>query len=227
MTRSREEPGLSAGGASAPNSHSVKDGCIEAQLLRDFGYERVLMLRLRDIRLEGDDSPFTTLHEASIFEAVAWAIADLLQAAPRFPGATPGALANDIFGCPEFAAPRTLWLLDGFDEMPRANELAAALSKTITTAFEEARTRTLSSPSVAAVEVAFRARPAAGVAPSDRLSAVLRVLLTQQDVVISSRPELEMDLGYLTGRTSARYLRLEPLAAQSVAKFVEEALKVM
>ena len=213
-----------AGGAASSAPSAVDSGLIKGRAIA-VDYERVLVVRLRDLRLGGDDSPFAT-PGASIAEAAAKAVASFLKATPKVPGATPRELADDIFGSADCEAPSTLWLLDGFDEVPRARPVAAALMNDATAAFDEARARCLTSPSAAPAEVEFRALPAAGVAPADRLGATLRVLLTQQNVVISSRPEFEGDLAPLTGRKSPLYLRLGPLPTQSVVKFVDGALKV-
>ena len=185
------------------------------------------MVRLRDLNLEGDDSPFVTLPGASIGEAAAWAIAGLCDVAPRVQSAgNVRDLADNLLGSAVSKAPSTLWLLDGFDEMPGATKLSSSLKGAVTAAFDHSRRRTLASPSAAPAEVEFRSRSAAKIAPAGRLGAVLRVLLTQQNVVISSRPEFEGDLAPLAGRKSGQYLRLEPLSTQSVVKFVEGALKV-
>jgi len=59
-----------------------------------------------------------------------------------------------------------------------------------------------------------------------RLEAILRILLTQPHVVVSSRPQFEDRLATFTGCVNARYARLEPLLPTSVQDFVREALKV-
>lgn len=212
---------------SAPAPLPTDTGLVCGNRLRiEYKYERVLVLRLRDLRLEGGESPFAKLPGISIGEAVACAIASILEVAQKFPGTPPRELADDFFGGDDSEAPRTLWLLDGFDEVPRAKAVAATITPAVEVAFDVARSHGLASPSAAPAEVRFRDLPAAGVPPADRLAAVLRVLLTQQNVVISSRPEFEGDLAPLTGRKSARHLRLEPLPTHSVEKFVEGALKV-
>lgn len=207
---------------SAPTDCGPIDG---NRLVAD--YARVLVVRLRDLKLEGDDSPFAKLPGASIGEAVAWAIAGLFNATPKMHNAAAARdLAENLLGGTELKTLPTLWLLDGFDETPGATTLSSSLKGAVTAAFDQSRRRKLASPSVAPGEVEFRARPAAKIAAGGRLSAVLRVLLTQQNVVISSRPEFESELATFTGRKSARFLRLEPLPMQSVVKFVEGALKV-
>ena len=211
-----------AGGAASSAPSAIDSGLIKGRTIADH-YDRVLVLRLRDLRLEGYDSPFSTLAGANIAEAVAKVVASILKASAEVPGATPQNLAYDLF---DSDAPSTLWLLDGFDEVPNAKAVAAGITPDISKAFDETRALSLASPCAAEAEVEFRSRPAAGVAAADRLAAVLRVLLTQQNVVITSRPEFEGDLAPLIGRKSARHLRLEPLLTQSVVNFVEGALKV-
>ena len=80
-------------------------------------------------------------------------------------------------------------------------------------------------PSAATAEADFRSSPASSVPASARLSAVLRVLLTQPAVVVTSRPQFESQLAALTGGAVARFLRLEPLPAKAVHAFVVGALK--
>ena len=219
-----------------PQGSAVAGGVSSAPILVDCGlvhgrtiatyYKRVVMLRLRDLRLSASDSPFALLRGANVAEAAAKVIADLLQLSPEVPGSTPRDLAEDFFGGMESTASQTLWLLDGFDELPGAKALARTLSDVVPAAYHEANINTLASPSAALSEITFRARLAAEIAPDERLGAMLRVLLTQQNVIISSRPEFECDLGPLTGRTSPPYLRLELLSTKSVKKFVDCVLQV-
>ena len=217
------ETGPSGGGRSAPTGCRLIDGSLLAA-----DYARVLVVRLHELELLGDDSPFTALRDANVGEAAAWVIAGLFNVAPKKRCAVAARdLAENLLGSAVSKAPPTLWLLDGFDELSCATKLALSLKGAVTAAFDQSRRRNLASPSAAPAEVEFRSRPAAKVAPAGRLAAVLRVLLTQQNVVISSRPEFQNVLAPFTGRQSARFLRLEPLPTQSVVTFVEGALKVL
>lgn len=80
-------------------------------------------------------------------------------------------------------------------------------------------------PGSAKAKEDFRGSPASSIPGSARLSAILRVLLTQPAVVVSSRPQFEAQLAALTGGAVARFLRLEPLPAKAVQTFVAGALK--
>ena len=200
-------------------------GLVKGAALRD-SYARVVTVRLRDfVRLEGKDSPFT--HEISIADAAAWAVADLVGFLAALPKATPQELSTELFGSRDAPAPRTLWLLDGFDEAPGATELASALSDPVKIAFQEARSGKLSAPCHAPAEVAFRGQLAINIPVGERLRAVLRVLLTEPNVVVSSRPQFEAQLAPFTGLSNARYLRLDALSPEAVQAFVCDALKVL
>lgn len=200
-------------------------GLIKGAALRD-SYARVVTLRLRDfVKLDGKDSPFTK-HDITIADAVAWAVADLVGLLAALPKATPQELSAELFGDREAPAPRTLWLLDGFDEAPGAKELASALSEPVKAAFNEARSGKLIAPCHALAEVTFRCQLAINIPVGERLRAVLRVLLTEPNVVVSSRPQFEALLAPFTGLSNARYLRLDALSPEAVQAFVCNALKV-
>ena len=200
-------------------------GLIKGAALRDT-YARVVTVRLRDfVKLDGRDSPFTK-QEISVADAAAWAVADLIGLLAAIPRATPQELSAELFGSSDAPAPRTLWLLDGFDEAPGAEELAKALTSPVKAAFQEARSGKLSAPCNALAEVAFRSQIATTIDAGDRLQAVLRVLLTEANVVLSSRPQFEALLAPLTGRSNASFLRLDALSPDSVQAFVCHALKV-
>lgn len=194
-------------------------------------YARIVVLRLQALgRLcAGADGPFS-LPGASIGEATAVCIMRLLEAdallsiTPNPP--TPRELSDELFGSPDAAAPGTLWLLDGFDEVPRIKQLVAALSVALTTAYDEARSRGLPAPCGATAETDFCSQPASSLATGDRLMALLRVLLTQPAVVVSSRPQCEQDLVRLTGLTVKRVMRLEPLPEIAVRNCVTRILEV-
>jgi len=204
----------------------VKDsGLIKGATLRD-SYARVVTVRLRDIvKLEGSDSPFTK-HGISVADAAAWVVADLLGLFAAIPKATPQELSSDLFGSNIAPAPRTLWLLDGFDEAPGAEALASALAVPVQAAFQEARSGQHDAICNTFAEVAFRCRPAITIPVGERLQAVLRVLLTEPNVVVSSRPQFEALLAPFTGLSNARYLRLDSLSPGAVEAFVCNALKV-
>lgn len=208
--------------ASFTSSQVIDSGFIKGAILKR-DYDRIITVRLRDFRkLDGDDSPFA-VPGISVADAVALAVAELLGLASAIEGSTAAEFSSAFF---DSVAPRTLWLLDGFDEAPSAEGLARALAVPVNAAFQEARVRKLAAPCNAASERSFHSQLASGVPPSDRLEAVLRVLLTQQNVIVSSRPQFESHLAPLTGRSTARYVRLEPLAPKAVQAFVREALKV-
>lgn len=198
-------------------------GLVKGAELRDaYRYARVCFVRLRDFsQLDGGASPFARTDVATVADAVAWAVAEQFDLSAA--EATPRELSDELLGT---AAPRTLWLLDGFDEAPSAEMLARALAKPLQAAFQEARDAKLKAPCDAPAEAAFRCLPAGGIASDKRLEAVLRVLLAQPNVVVSSRPQFEGLLAPLTGRANARYLRLEPLTPEAVREFVHQALKV-
>jgi hypothetical protein len=199
-------------------------GFIKGRALRDdYRFARVPLLRLRDVRLEGDGTPFI-LPGATVEMAVAAAVVRILGAPPAVCDASPADLANALFG--SVVAAQTLWLLDGFDEVPDARSLAAELAEALKAAFADVRTRSLPAPRDAEAERAFRRQAATSIPRGRRLYALLRVLLMQPHVVVSSRPQFEGDLAPFTGLASARFVRLEPLATQAVACFVEGALKV-
>jgi hypothetical protein len=194
-------------------------------LCHDYHFARAPLVRLRDLRLEGDDSPFATLAAGTTVEsATAVAVARLLRAPPSVCTAQPGELARALFD--QDVAAQTLWLLDGFDEVPDARALAAELAVDLKAAFDEVRKRGLSAPRATEAELAFCRQPASAIPRERRLYAVLRVLLTQPRVIVSSRPQFEGDLAPFTGRANARFVRLEPLATKAVKDFVKGALQV-
>ena len=206
-----------------PAVSPVARGSINGRTLRDeYRYARVLVIRLRDARLTGDDSSFTR-PGLTVAQATAVEVARLLDVSASIAAASPTDLAAEFF---EADAPRTLWLLDGFDEVPGAAGVSDALTPAIQTAFQEARDRKLAAPSTSAVEVAFSAMPASSILATARWCAFLRVLLCQADVILSSRPELESRLGPFTGYSNPRVVRLEPLSTKAVWKFVRGALTV-
>ena len=187
-------------------------------------YDRVFSVRLRGLTgLEGAQSPFA-VPGLSVGDAAAWAIAHHLGVQAAVVGASEPDFGAELFGQ---NTPRTLWLLDGFDEAPGAKTIARALAAPAQVAFLAAREQQLAAPCDTAAEVAFRAQAASSLPPTDRLPAVLRILLLQQSVVVSSRPQFEALLAPLTGpAANARHLRVEPLAQEAVQAFVKEALKV-
>ena len=183
----------------------------------------MLVIRLRDARLTGDDISFAR-PGLTVAQAASAEVARLLGLDDLLSDLSPAELAAFLFNSP--AAHRTLWLLDGFDEVPGAAGVSDALTPAIQTAFQEARDRKLAAPSTSAVEVAFSAMPASSIPATERWCAFLRVLLCQADVILSSRPELESRLGPFTGYSNPRVVRLEPLSTKEVWKFVRGALKV-
>jgi len=62
-----------------------------------------------------------------VADAVAWAVAEELDLSAVVSGITPRHLNVDLFGSIDAPPPSTLWLLDGFDEVPGAEALALAL----------------------------------------------------------------------------------------------------
>ena len=200
-------------------------GLIKGAALRDT-YARIVTVRLRDFaKLDGRDSPFTK-QEISVADAAAWAVADLIGLLAALPRATPQELSAELFGSSDAPAPCALWLLDGFDEAPGAEKLAKGLTVPVKAAFQDARSGNLSAPCNALAEVAFRSQIATTIDAGDRLQAVLRVLLTEANVVVSSRPQFEALLAPFTGRSNASYLRLDLLSPDAVQTFVCNALKV-
>ena len=192
--------------AAAKDSPEESSGLITGADLKQ-AYDRVCLVRLRELsRFDGSDSPFSMPDCRTIADAAASAVGYPLRLLAAIAGVTPRELSDELFGA---VAPRTLWLLDGFDEAPGAEDIARALA----------------GRDVAA-DATFGGLPASGVEAGKRLEAVLRVLLTQPNVVVSSRPQFEALLAPLTGRANARYLRLEPLAPEAVRGFVRQALKV-
>jgi len=201
------------------------NGFIKGAVLRD-AYARVVTVRLRDfVKLDCKDSPFTK-HGISVAEAAAWTVADLLGLLTALPKATPQELNSELFGSSDAPAPRTLWLLDGFDEAPGAEALAKGLAVPVTAAFQGVRSGQLDAPSNTLAEVALRCQPAISIPAGERLQAVLRVLLTEPNVVVSSRPQFESLLAPFTGLSNARYLRLDSLSPGAVEAFVCNALNV-
>ena len=200
-------------------------GLIKGATLRD-AYARVVTLRLRDfVKIEGEDSPFNKL-SSSVADAAAWALADLVGLLAALPKATPQELSAEFFGGRDAPAPCTLWLLDGFDEAPGAEELASALAEPLKAAFQDARGGQRAAPCNALAEVTFRGLPAISIPAGERLQAVRRVLLTEPNVVVSSRPQFEALLAPFTGLSNARYLRLDALSPGAVQAFVCDALSV-
>ena len=118
----------------------VDRGGVNGRLLRDtYKYSRVLIVRLRDLRVEHDDAPWAGA--ATVAEAVAACVALLLDLGDAAPEATPADLAADLFS--SAAAPHSLWLLDGFDEVPAANEIAPGITAAVSAAFHEATSKGL------------------------------------------------------------------------------------
>jgi hypothetical protein len=200
-------------------------GLIKGRSLRH-DYVRVVVVHLRDLTgwLEGDECPFTTQPGSTIEMAAAVAVMRLLNGPRAVFDAHPADLAEEIFGSPD--ALKTLWLLDGFDEVPDARSLAAALGTVLTSSYAEVRKRKLSAPRVSVAETAFRNQPAIEVPSGNRINAVLRILLSQPHVIVSSRPQFEPDLAPFSGRANALFLRLQPLSRQAVRVFVKGALQV-
>lgn len=214
------------GGPSAATSAASGD-IRGPDLARD--YPRILLLRLR--RLEGAVMAGAGARAwdrcATVGEAVAAVVAQLYDFdATLAAGASPAELADTLFGP---AAPSTLWLLDGFDEVPGAMALAPALTAAAAAAYTEgltARRAGAHDDGEPTTEERFRAGPAADVPPQERVAAVLRVLVARPFVVVSSRPQFEGVLGRVSGRPHARFVRLEPLRPEAVQSFVRAALKV-
>lgn len=200
---------------------------IKGATLRD-AYKRVVTVRLRDfVGLDGNDSPFKR-QGVSVADAAAWVVADILGLLVDLPQVTPQELSADLFGSSVAPAPPTLWLLDGFDEAPGAKALASALAEPVKAAFQQARSASggRAAPCHTHEEMLFRDQPASSIAAGERLQALLRVLLTEQNVVVSSRPQFEAILAPFTGLSNARYLRLDALSPEAVNDFVCKALVV-
>lgn len=208
--------------AAPPLSAEEDSGLIRGAALKQ-AYARVITVRLRDLnRL---DAPFIR-PGISVADAVAWAVAEQLGLLPVVSGANPAEFLADLFGSVDAPPPPTLWLLDGFDEAPGAEALASALTVHLTAAFREAREESLAAPSHARAEVSFLGQMSSSISSTGRLEAVLRILLMQPHVVVSSRPQFEDLLAPFTGRANARYARLELLLPEAVHGFVRGALKV-
>jgi hypothetical protein len=174
----------------APASSLVSDGddseppssmLRSAELRGKFG--RVLLIRLRDLNVEAADWASCE----TVGEVVAQLVSGIYGVdVARFPRST---VAEAIFSPPATAAPKdTLWLLDGFDELPGASTLLSeGLVRDAATAF-----KAMTEKAAAPVERGHRARPAKPLllsgTPADRLAAVMRVLLTQVRACGVSRP---------------------------------------
>ena len=217
--------------ASIAESHGLSlvldRGLIKGRSLReDFHFTRVVVVHLRDLTgwLEGDMWPFTILPGATVEMAAALAVMRLFSATSVVANSHPSDVVSTLFGLD--IAEHTLWLLDGFDEVPDARSLAAQLAPVLTAAYSEVRTRKLSAPSATAAEREYCGQPATTIPRGGRLFAVLRVLLSQPHVIISSRPQFEPDLTPFSGRANALFLRLQPLSRQAVRVFVKGALQV-
>jgi len=200
-------------------------GLIKGRSLRR-DYTRIVVVHLRDLTgwLEGGMWPITTLPGATVEMAAALAVMRLFSATSVVANSHPSDVVSTLFGLD--IAEHTLWLLDGFDEVPDARSLAAQLAPVLTAAYSEVRARKLSAPSATAAEREYCGQPATSIPRGGRLFAVLRILLSQPHVIISSRPQFEPDLTPFSGRANALFLRLQPLSRQAVRVFVKGALQV-
>jgi len=170
------------------------------------GYNRVVLLRLRELA----GVVRTTWHECSSVGEVAARLV-MAMGAYNVTDTPAAALAAELFAPPTEVS--TLWLLDAFDEVAGGEGMVDDLAQ-----------------AAASTHGAGGAAPDSHVVPTLGLSvvgdsalqcachAVLRLLVTQPHVVVSTRPRFARRLGLV------RHVQLEKLNPTAVQAFVAAAL---